>query len=83
MNFEDDNKRVIISADDSAIKQIWHSKNVLNQMSGFLLPTCFIFWYATMFLRPTMEEDPLKYSIFTLIKTYGQDKVIPKILDLK
>ena len=70
MKFEDDNKRTIISADESAFVQIWHSKNVLNQLSGFLLPTCFIFWYATMFLRPTMEEDPLQYSIFTLIKTF-------------
>jgi hypothetical protein len=71
MQFEDDNRGVTISADDSALKKMWHSKKVLNHVSGYLLPTTFIFWYAVMFLRHTMEENPLEYSIFTLIKTHG------------
>ena len=52
----------------SVLVQMWYKTKVLNHLSGFLLPTIFIFWYASTFLPDTFYENPFEVSMFSLIK---------------
>lgn len=53
---------------DSTLIHIWNNVNVLDYLSGILLPMMFVFWYATTYLSHTFTDDPFEVSMFTLIE---------------
>ena len=65
---DDEEEEAIKKKSRSVIFDFWNHFKVLDLLSGMLLPSMFIFWYATTYLENTFKHDPFEVTIFELFK---------------